>query len=179
VGPNDLYWRRERFAGSLNASVVACPNYKCLRCRASRFSPALQGECLAPHDPCSIQWVGPPERQGQWLCARPVTDIYSPGCDPSLGRPGGTAVSYRRRCNSRWHVDLLKRYVLSTAALSNAAPAIYFSGALRKHIILSRLLILIQNLRQKTFLNVWVLLNIFTLLLLLVVVGVVRIKCWW
>jgi hypothetical protein len=42
----------------------------------------------------------------------------------------------------------------ATSALSNAAPAIYFSGALRKHIILSRLLILIQILRQKTFLNV-------------------------
>jgi hypothetical protein len=36
-------------------------------------------------------------------------------------------------------------------ALSNVAPAIYFSGALRKHIILSRLLILIQILRQKFF----------------------------
>jgi hypothetical protein len=53
--------------------------------------------------------------------------------------------------------------ILCRPALSNAAPAIYFSGALRKHIILSQLLIIIQILRQKTFLNVWVLLNIFTI----------------
>jgi hypothetical protein len=51
---------------------------------------------------------------------------------------------------------------LSNPALSNAAPVIYFSDALRKHIYLSRFLILIQNVRQDTFLNVWVLLNIFT-----------------
>lgn len=36
---------------------------------------------------CSIRWVGPQEMRGQQLCAGPVTDIYSPGCDPSLGQP--------------------------------------------------------------------------------------------
>lgn len=35
----------------------------------------------------SIRWVGPQEMWGQQLCAGSVTDIYSPGRDPSLGQP--------------------------------------------------------------------------------------------
>jgi type IV secretory pathway VirB3-like protein len=60
------------------------------------------------------------------------------------------------------HVDcrLIKIYakeifiITSKPVLTNAAPVIYFSGALGKHIQVSRFLILIQIVRQETFLNV-------------------------
>jgi hypothetical protein len=57
------------------------------------------------------------------------------------------------------------------SALSNAALVIYFSGALRKHIQLSRFLILIQIVRN--FLETLLFLLLLLLLLLLLVVVVV------